>query len=96
MKQPAIYIMTNKKFGTLYTGVTSDLPRRVVEHRNDLIPGFSSKYGCKKLVFYMFFETMSEAIIAEKKLKKGSRIRKIKLIDSINPSWNNLYENIIT
>ena len=63
---------------------------------NHSVLGFSSKYECKKLVFYMFFETMSEAIIAEKKLKKGSRIRKIKLIDSINPSWNNLYENIIT
>ncbi len=94
MKQPAIYIMTNKKFGTLYAGVTSDLVKRVFEHRSDLFLGFSSKYGCKKLVFYMFFETMSEAIIAEKKLKKGSRIRKIRLIDSINPSWKDLYEDI--
>ncbi len=84
--------MANKKFGTLYTGVTSDLLRRIFEHRNDLTPGFCAQYRCKKLVFYSFFETMSEAIEMEKKLKKGSRIRKIRLIDTLNSMWNDLYE----
>ncbi len=95
MNKPAIYIMASKKFGTLYVGVTSDIVRRVFEHKNDLIPGFTSQYGCKTLVYYFFFETMSDAIFIEKKLKKGSRMRKVQLIEASNPEWKDLYQNTI-
>ena len=91
MKKPAIYIIANKQFGTLYVGVTSDLLKRVFEHKNNIFCGFSSLYQCKMLVFYSFFETMTDAIVAEKKLKKGSRLKKINLIDSMNPEWNDLH-----
>ncbi len=94
MKMPAIYTMASKKFGTLYVGVTSDLARRVFEHKNDMILGFTSQYGCKLLVYYFLFETMGDAIFIEKKLKKGSRMRKIQLIEASNPEWRDLYEDI--
>lgn len=70
MKNPAVYIVTNKRNGTLYTGVTSDLTRRIYEHKNKINPEcFSAKYGCNLLVFYEFYETMPEAIEREKKIK---------------------------
>ncbi len=90
MKQPSIYILANKKNGTLYTGVTSDLELRIKQHKQKIFGGFSSKYGCTMLVFYQTFETMDQAIIHEKKLKKSSRARKIRLIEMRNPEWNNL------
>lgn len=72
MKQPAIYIMTNKRNGTLYTGVTSDLTQRVYQHKNGLTKGFTSRYGCKILVYYELFDDMENAILREKLLKAGS------------------------
>jgi putative endonuclease len=90
MKQPAIYIMANKRNGTLYTGVTSNLEKRNYEHKNNLIPGFSSKYVCKILVYYEIHETMESAIFREKQLKSGSRNKKLKLIESSNPEWKDL------
>ena len=93
-KKPALYIMANKKNGTLYTGVTSDLLRRVTEHRMQLIPGFTAKYNCKMLVWYYFFETMQDAICAEKMIKNGSRSKKLRLIEAINSSWNDLYPQL--
>jgi putative endonuclease len=95
MKQPAVYIVTNQKNGTLYTGVTSNLIKRTYEHRESLIKGFSKKYGCKLLVFYELHETMEAAILKEKQIKNFARKKKLQLIESINPDWKDLYEDII-
>jgi len=95
IKQPAIYIMANKKGGTLYTGVTSDLVQRVSQHREGLIPGFTSQYGCKTLVYYELHEAMELAILREKQLKGGSRKRKLDAIQSLNPEWADLYLSIL-
>ena len=95
MKQPCVYMMTNKRNGTLYVGVTSDLPKRAYEHREGLVKGFSKKYGCKMLVWYELHETMVDAITREKQIKAGSRSRKLELIEAVNPDWNDLYEDLI-
>jgi putative endonuclease len=95
MKQPMFYIMASQKNGTLYTGVTSNLIKRVYEHRNNLIDGFTKKYGCKLLVFYEAYADMDSAIGREKQIKAGSRQVKLKLIESINPDWRDLYNEII-
>jgi putative endonuclease len=94
MKRPAVYIMANKRNGTLYVGVTSDLLKRVYEHRTGTIPGFTSRYGCNILVYYEIFDDMANAIAGEKKLKSGSRKKKIMLIEQMNPDWQDLYDNI--
>jgi putative endonuclease len=95
MKQPMFYIMASKKNGTLYTGVTSNLIKRVYEHKNNLIDGFTKRYGCKLLVFYEAYANMYSAIEREKQIKAGSRQGKLKLIESINPDWRDLYNEII-
>ena len=84
MKQPVIYIITNKRNGTLYVGVTSNLTKRIYEHKNELLKGFSKKYDCKMLVFYELHDTMISAITREKQIKGGSRKRKLELIEEIN------------
>ena len=89
-KYPSVYIMANKKNGTLYVGVTNQLLRRAFEHKNDLCEGFTSKYNCHLLVYYEFLDTMESAIILEKQIKGGSRQNKIKLIEKINPDWKDL------
>ena len=94
MKQPAIYIMANKRNGTLYTGVTSNLIQRVYQHKNGLLSGFTKRYGCKLLVYYELFDDMENAIIREKLLKGGSRKQKLTLIESLNPHWEDLYESL--
>jgi len=94
MKLPTIYILANRRNGTLYTGVTSDLAKRVYEHKHGMKPGFSSRYSCKRLVYYEVAETMENAIAREKQIKKGSRAKKLKLIESINPNWQDLYSDI--
>src|SRR5882672_4423652 len=94
MKQPCVYIVTNKRRGTLYTGVTSSLPRRTFEHREGLVKGFSAKYGCKILVWYELHETMIEAITREKQIKAGSRAKKLALIEALNPEWKDLFETL--
>ncbi len=86
----AVYIMTNRRNGTLYTGVTSDLPRRVWQHRNGHFAGFTSRYGLHRLVYREFFETPDAAIAREKQIKAGSRRKKLSLIESCNPEWNDL------
>ena len=91
MKQPAVYIMASARNGTLYTGVTSNLPQRAWQHREGLMPGFTQKYGCKILVFYEMYETMDEAIGREKQIKAGSRKKKLALIEAANPTWRDLY-----
>jgi len=95
MKQPCVYIMASKRHGTLYTGVTSNLPKRAFEHREGLVSGFSAKYGCKSLVWYELHETMIEAITREKQIKAGSRSKKLSLIESLNPEWIDLYELLV-
>lgn len=95
MKQPAIYIMANKRDGILYTGVTSNLVQRVFQHKNGLIKGFTSRYNCKTLVYYELSNHMREAIMREKQIiKAGSRQKKINLIEKSNPEWKDLYEVI--
>jgi putative endonuclease len=91
----AVYIMANKRNGTLYTGVTSNLPKRVWEHRTHLYPqGFTAKYGCCILVYYCGFSGIEEAIAEEKRIKGGTRKAKLKLIETMNPQWNDLWEEI--
>jgi putative endonuclease len=93
-KQPAIYIVTDQRNGTLYTGVTSNLAKRIYEHKNKTVEGFSSKYNCTILVYYELFEDLENAILREKQIKKWSRKKKLALIESLNPNWIDLYESI--
>ncbi|MBP6302849.1 MAG: GIY-YIG nuclease family protein [Bacteroidia bacterium] len=90
----ATYILTNIHHTVLYVGVTSDLLKRMYEHKNKLYPGFSAKYNTDKLVHYELFYTIEEAIAREKQIKKGPRSNKIKLIDSNNPEWKDLYDEV--
>jgi predicted GIY-YIG superfamily endonuclease len=86
--------MASKRNGTIYTGVTSNLPQRAFSHREGLLPGFTRRYGCKTLVYYEFYEDMPSAIAREKQLKGGSRMDKITLIERLNPTWRDLYEEL--
>ena len=95
MKQPAVYIMASGRNGTLYTGVTSSLPRRAFEHRESSVPGFTSRYGCKRLVWYELHATMADAIAREKQIKGGSRKKKLALTEAMNPSWRDLFDDLI-
>jgi putative endonuclease len=94
-KQPCVYIVASKRNGTIYTGVTSDLARRAFEHLEGLVRGFSSRYGCKILIWYELHETMVDAITREKQIKAGSRARKLALIEELNPGWKDLYDTLI-
>jgi putative endonuclease len=87
-----VYIMASRKNGTLYIGVTSDLERRVYEHREGLTKGFTSQYGCTRLVWYEEHLSIGTAIQREKSLKRWYRAWKITLIEQLNPSWRDLYE----
>ena len=95
MKQPATYIITNEHMNVLYIGVTSDLPKRIWEHKEKLVEGFSKKYNLHKLVFFEAHLTMGDAILREKQLKKWKRDWKIRLIEEQNPDWRDLYEDIL-
>ena len=86
--------MTNKINSTLYTGVTNDLKRRVFEHKNKLLEGFTKKYNIDKLLFYEAYDDINNAIAREKQIKGGSREKKIKLVEEINSKWNDLYDEI--
>lgn len=94
-KNPAVYIMANKRNGTIYAGVTSDLLRRVYDHRSGALPGFTRRYECKLLVWFLNFDRMTDAIDHEKRLKAGSRKKKLQLIEEMNPTWRDLYEDIL-
>lgn len=89
------YILFNKRNGTLYIGVTSNLVKRVYEHKNKLVDGFTKKYNIDKLGYYEIFDDIEEAIIREKKLKGASRKKKLELIEMDNPEWLDLYDEII-
>ena len=93
-KAPAVYILSNKKDGVLYTGVTSHLEQRVFQHKNKTIKGFSARYNCDCLVYFEVFDDMENAIIREKQLKAGPRLNKVKLIEQDNPNWEDLYDSI--
>ncbi len=93
--RPAIYIMASQRNGTLYTGVTSNLPQRVWQHREGVIPGFTKRYGCKLLVWFEAADTMEAAILRDKQIKGGSRAKKLALIEAMNPGWHDLYEQIM-
>lgn len=96
MKPGFIYIITNKNNTTLYIGVTSNIIQRIEEHKQKRYQNsFSARYNLNKLVYYEAFQMIGDAIGREKQLKGGSRATKIKLIESINPDWNDLYEEII-
>ena len=93
--QPAIYIVTSKRNGTLYIGVTSNLSKRAWEHRNGLVEGFTKKYKVHQLVYYELHEDMVSAINREKQLKKWNRAWKLELIEKQNPGWRDLWEEIL-
>jgi putative endonuclease len=95
MKRGYVYILFNKHNGTLYVGVTSDLIKRVYEHKNHFVDGFTKKYNVDKLGDYEQYDDISNAIIREKQIKGGSRRDKISLIESINSEWRDLYDDII-
>ena len=95
VSQPAVYILASKRNGTLYIGVTSDLPKRAWEHKNDLVDGFSKKYGVHRLVYYELYDDMLSAITREKQLKKWNRAWKLELIEERNPKWKDLWEGIL-
>lgn len=90
-----VYILANSKNGTLYIGVTNDLKRRIWEHKNDLVKGFTKKYGVHNLVYYEQHEDVEQAILREKQMKRWKRYWKIKTINTMNPSWEDLYSKII-
>ena len=90
-----VYTMTNGPNGTLYTGVTSNMPRRAFEHRNGLIKGFTKRYGLKRLVWFEFHDDIRSAIQRESSIKHWPRAWKVRLIVSMNPEWNDLYETLI-
>ena len=89
-----VYILASKKHGTLYIGVTSDLVRRVYEHRTKAVPGFTTKYGVDKLVLFEIYDDAATAIAREKELKKWRRDWKTRLIEEQNPNWDDLYPGI--
>jgi putative endonuclease len=94
-KQPVVYIMASRRNGTLYIGVTSDLVKRVWQHKNDVVEGFTKKYGVHTLVYYELHANMTEAIHREKQLKKWNRAWKIELIEKENPQWLDLWPTLV-
>ena len=93
-KSPCVYILASERNGTLYIGVTSDLIKRVFEHKNDVVEGFTKKHQVHRLVHFEQFEDMASAIAREKQLKKWERAWKLELIGKSNPYWNDLYDQI--
>jgi len=94
-KQPAVYLLASKRNGTLYIGVTSDLVKRVWEHKNDIFEGFTKRYNVHNLVWYEIHENMESAIVREKRLKGWKRKWKLELIEKNNPDWKDLYNTIL-
>jgi len=90
-----MYILASQKKGTLYVGVTSDLTKRVYEHKNNLIEGFTKKYNVHNLVYYEVHNEIEETITREKQIKKWNREWKLRLIEEMNPGWKDLYDKIV-
>ncbi len=95
MKRPCVYMLAARRHGTLYVGVTSNIIKRVWEHKQDLVPGFTRKYGVHTLVWYELHETMGAAIAREKAIKEWKRRWKVELIEKENPEWRDLYEGLL-
>ncbi|MFA6720446.1 MAG: GIY-YIG nuclease family protein [Candidatus Cloacimonadaceae bacterium] len=95
MKDYFIYIMANHRNGTIYIGVTNNLARRVAEHKSGAFPGFTRKYGLKTLVWYQHLGDTKEAVLAEKRLKNWRRLKKVELIEDMNPQWNDLSDFLL-
>ena len=94
-RQPCVYLLASERYGTLYTGVTSNLVKRVWEHKNNLVEGFASRYGVHTLVWYEMHDTMESAIQREKAIKNWKRAWKIKTGEALNPRWRDLYPDLI-
>ena len=94
MKQPVVYVLASARNGTLYTGVTSDLPGRVVQHKSHTIPGFTRDHRVDRLVWFEAHPTMESAIRREKRIKEWKRAWKLRLIESRNPRWRDLAEEL--
>ena len=94
-QQPVVYILASKRYGTLYIGVTSDLRKRVWEHKHDVVEGFTKRYRVHDLVYYDLHETMVSAIGREKQMKKWNRAWKVELIEKHNPDWRDLWGEIL-
>ncbi|MCB0282628.1 MAG: GIY-YIG nuclease family protein [Calditrichaeota bacterium] len=90
-----VYILTNEKHSVFYTGITSDLVKRIYEHKHKIIKGFTAKYSCSKLVWYRFHNNVNEAIADEKRIKRWKRVYKIDEINKMNPAWNDLYPSLL-
>ena len=95
MKQYYLYILASKKNGTLYIGVTGDLIKRISEHKQNIIDGFTKKYNVHYLVYYEVYQSVEEAILREKQMKKWNRKWKISCIEENNPEWKDLYNEIV-
>ena len=95
VRQPCVYILASKRNGTLYTGVSSNVLKRVWEHKNNVVEGFTKKYGVHTLVWYEAHETMESAIHREKMIKNWNRAMKLKVIVEMNPQWRDLYPDLL-
>jgi putative endonuclease len=93
-EQYCVYILTNQRHTVLYTGVTGDLKRRIYQHREKLLPGFTRRYNVSNLVYYDCIEDASAAIVREKQIRAGSRRKKIELVNGFNPEWRELYDEL--
>ena len=96
MIEPCVYILASRRNGTLYIGVTGAIARRMYEHRTKCIGGFTSKYAVTMLVYYEMYQSMIDAITCEKQLKKWNREWKLRLIESFNPAWRDLYDDLLS
>ena len=94
MREPCVYMMASRRNGTLYTGVTADLARRVVQHREGSGSEFARRYGCRFLIWYERYDRIVDAIAREKQIKAGSRRAKLALIEAMNPDWVDLFETL--
>jgi putative endonuclease len=94
LKQSAVYILASEPGGTLYVGVTSDLVKRIWQHKNDVVEGFTQKYQVHSLVYFELYQDMYCAIQREKQIKKWNRAWKIQMIEKVNPAWCDLWETI--
>ena len=94
-RQPCVYMLASKRNGTLYTGVSSNLLKRIWEHKNNLVGGFTNKYGVHTLVWYELHNTMYSAIQREKAIKNWKRAWKVKVIEKMNSHWHDLYSDLL-
>ena len=94
-REPCVYLLASRRNGTLYTGVTSDLVKRVWEHKNNVAEGFTKRYGVHRLVWYELYSNIESAIAREKAIKEWKRQWKLELIESLNPDWRDLFEELV-